>query len=266
VERHLEQITSLKNPRIKSAIKLRDKKERNLRSAFAFEGAREISRAINSGFEIEELFCCESLLSREAKEVILLVESSALVGISEEVFAKMATREKADGLWAVIRNKEMNLSDIQMPDSPLLLGVHGGEKPGNLGALFRTADGIGANGVICLEGTSSPFNHNTIRTSLGTVFSVPSAAAKDSEILDFCRKQGIQIVAAALSERSVPYTNIDFKKPTLIVVGAEDKGLPKDWLDNSDFNVQIPMNGIADSLNVSVAGAVLMYEALRQRG
>ncbi len=261
----MEQITSFKNPRIKSAIKLRDKKERNLRGVFAFEGAREILRALKCGFEMEELFCCEDFFSPDSRQVAEQVDGSAKIGITADIFAKMATRNTTDGLWAVMKAKEQTLADLDLANAPLLLGVHGGEKPGNLGALFRTADGMGADAVLLLEGTSSPFNHNAIRTSLGTIFSVPSVKASDREIVAVCKEQGIQIVAAALNERSVVYTKVDFTKPTLVLVGAEDVGLPNNWLNAADHVVQIPMRGVADSLNVSVAGAVLLYEALRQR-
>jgi TrmH family RNA methyltransferase len=256
-------ITSLKNPRVKEAFKLRDAKARRQRGVFAFEGAREILRAIDHGFDLEELFCCEALFSDLAKSVVQTVDPGKLVPINEEVFAKLAVRSSVDGLWAVFKTKEFDLQTYSS-EAPLLLGLHGLEKPGNVGALYRSADGAGVDGVIRLEGTSDPFSHNSIRSSLGTVFSRPTYASQLNAMMEFAQKNKLQILSAALSSDAVPYTEPDYTIPTLIVLGSEDQGLPKSFLEHSQV-VQIPMLGTADSLNVSVAGAIIMYEARRQR-
>jgi len=260
-----EPITSSKNPKIKSAFKLRDKKERQRRGVFAFEGAREILRAIKSGYEISELYACQDFFSAESKEVMALVDSKNIYPITKAVFTKLALRDSVDGLWAVVEYKNQNLSDLATSKNQLILGLYGAEKPGNLGALFRTADGVGASAVVILEECSDPFNHNSIRTSLGAIFSVPSVKSNTAEFIKYCRTNGIQVVAAALVDSTVEYTKVDFSKPTAILLGAEDNGLPHEVIEKCDHTAKIPMNGIADSLNVSVAGAVILYEALRQR-
>lgn len=261
-------ISSLKNPRIKAVIDLSKSKGRRATGLFTVEGAREIDRALRSGYELKELFVCAKALSDAA---VLLVQEAETQGdvemfdVTPPVFAKMAMREGSDGIVAVMKQKTRKLQDLKLGSKPLLLAVQAIEKPGNLGALLRSADGAGVDGVVLLDETLDLYHAQVIRSSLGTAFSVPVVQATSDEFRTFCKTHGIKVHAAALSERAVAYHAVDYRSGAAILLGSEADGLTPDWLDKADTVVMIPMKGIADSLNVSTAGAVLLYEALRQR-
>ena len=259
-------ITSAQNPRIKSLLALSKSRERAERGVFSLEGAREISRALNCGYEVRELYWCEEVLSEVARNILKLLPAIVQkVQVSAGVFAKIALREGSDGLVAVLTQKEHGLASLEALKPTLLLAVQGVEKPGNLGALLRSADGAGIDGILLLDQTLDLYNPLVLRASVGTAFKMPVATVTSQQLRDLAKQHEWQIIAAALSPKTIAYTAANYAKPTVILLGTEADGLTSDWLSAADFLVQIPMNGIADSLNVSVAGAIIMYEARRQR-
>ena len=262
-------ITSAQNPRIKDAAALRDRKEREQRQRILVEGAREIGRAIASGWRVDCAFVCRELLSDAAHDLLRTLRSDrGVTSVSAHVFDKLALRDGSDGLAVIFHRRTATLTDALATSSqaaPLIVALHGIEKPGNLGAILRTADGIGATGVVLLEGASDPLSPNAIRASLGTVFALPVAVAATSELLAAGRAAGLRFHAAAFGTYARPPWQCDLRGPTCLVLGAEATGLPDAWLAAADQRVLIPMRGIADSLNVAAAAAMLLYEALRQR-
>lgn len=260
-------ITSPQNQKIKDAARLRNKGDRIKQGVFIVEGEREIRRALEGGFEPKELFFCRAQLSPAAAELHGTLSSRLrdCHEVSKLVFEKLAIREDTDGLFAVFAAKERGFGDLAAKKAPLLLVLETVEKPGNLGALLRTADGAGCDGVVVLDRSTDIFNPNAIRASIGTVFSQPVFHATTEEFLNFCRERGIQTLAAT-PRGDGPYHAADMTKGTAILLGSEAEGLSGEWLARADKKVLIPMRGSADSLNVSVAGAVLLYEAIRQRG
>jgi TrmH family RNA methyltransferase len=262
-------LTSVQNPRVKAAAALRDGKERRRRGLFAVEGAREIARALECGFALEELFVCDEELSEPASAILADLYGSGrealVVAVAAGVMKKLVVREGSDGLCGVFKTRSATLASLTLGTSPLLLAVESLEKPGNLGALLRSADGAGCSAVVALGQTVDVFNPLVIRASLGTVFHVPVVPASNDEFAAFCRERGLKVHAAALTPRSRVYTDVDLREPAVILLGSEADGLSEYWLTAADALVQIPMLGVADSLNAATAGAVLVYEALRQR-
>ena len=258
-------ITSAQNPRIKSVVALGKARERSSRGLFALEGAREIQRALVSNYETLEVYWCEDTLSDAAREVLgALSPQASRIQVTSAIFAKLAVREGTDGLIAVMRQKNHDLSSLNDVGAKLILAVQGLEKPGNLGALLRSADGAGADALLLIYQTLDLYNPLVLRSSLGTAFSVPVVTATSSELKQLAISRGWQIIAAALHDQAMAYTEVDFNVPTVILLGTEADGLTPDWLANADILATIPMRGIADSLNVSVAGALFLYEARRQ--
>lgn len=258
-------ITSTSNPRIKEAAALRERKERERAGLVLVEGAREIGRAMDAGWQVDSAFVCDALLSEGARQLLgRLHAARGMAEVSSHVFDKLAVRDGSDGLAVTLRVRSRTLDDALAGSRPLVIALHGVEKPGNLGAILRTADGIGATGVVVLEGGSDPLSPNAIRASLGTVFALPVATTTSDALLTLGRQRGLRFHAAALGASARPPWACDFTTPTCLVLGAESTGLPDLWLTHAE-RVQIPMRGIADSLNVSAAAAMLLYEALRQR-
>lgn len=263
-----DHVTSAHNPRIKEAAALRERKAREAAGLVLVEGAREIGRALAAGFEVDALFYCPELLSTEAHGLVARLDRARATSVSAHVFDKLALRDGSDGLVVTLRQRPVALESALAARAgrpPLVFALHGIEKPGNLGAVLRTADGVGASGVIALEGTSDAWSPNAIRASLGTVFALPPAVATTEALLAAGRARGLRFYAAALGTDARPPWACDWRGPTCIVLGAEAIGLPDAWLAAADARVLIPMHGIADSLNVSAAAAMLGYEALRQR-
>jgi TrmH family RNA methyltransferase len=263
-------ITSARNPRVRAALELASARERARRGVFAVEGAREIDRALAAGLRpVEAFWLPEAELSGPAAAVVAALRSRpglATAELSRAVFDRLVVREGADGVYVTFaRPAEVRLGDLRLPAAPLLVAVEGVEKPGNLGALLRVADGAGADAVAVLDGTVDPVNPNVIRASLGTVFAVPVVAAPSAEFRDWCGGQGIRVYAAAPAGRAVGYAAADYTGPAAVLLGSEARGLTPYWLEAADEVVRIPMRGTADSLNVATAGAVLLYEAVRQR-
>lgn len=259
-------ISSKANPRIKNIVKLQKASERLEQKLFTVEGFREIDRAIRSGFYPEELYICESLSKHGQWETIV----NQLPGfknhetVTEEVFEKMAYREGSDGIIAVFKTKSNSLKGLKLAENPLLIVLESIEKPGNLGAVMRTADAAGVDAILICNPTTDLYNPNTIRASLGCIFSLNIIVCSSDEAIKWLKENGIQIYCTYL-DASVNYLEADFTKPCAIVMGSEAEGLSQKWIQSSDKNIIIPMHGIADSLNVSVSSAVVVYEALRQR-
>jgi TrmH family RNA methyltransferase len=259
-------ITSLTNPRIKAAVRLRDRRERDATGLTLVDGVRELRRALDAGIEVVEAFVCEDLVrSPEAADVVARLRSGApIVDVSEAVLAKVAFGDRSDGVVAVVRTPATTLDDLALPLNPLVVVIEAVEKPGNLGAILRTADGAGADAVIAADPLTDLFNPNAIRASLGTIFRVPVAAATSAQVLDWLAEHEIAPIAARV-DATTHYTDVDLQGPVAIVLGSEADGLTRAWDDPRVTPVRIPMLGAADSLNVSVAAAILLYEAVRQR-
>jgi RNA methyltransferase, TrmH family len=260
-------IISPSNPRIQSIIKLQsNSRERRIRNLFVIEGFREISRAMISGIEIKELYVCAELDRQGGSEELILHDKNMLVfEVGRNAFARVAYREGSDGLIALAVPRNMSLNELEISAVPLILILESVEKPGNLGAIMRTADAAGIDAVIVCDPLTDIYNPNAIRSGVGCIFTCQIATCSTAEALEWLHSKEIKIYAAALSEEAVVYYQIDFRMPTAIVMGTEATGLSREWLDHSDAQIIIPMKGIADSLNVSTSAAVLVYEAVRQR-
>lgn len=256
-------ITSLKNPKIKLAQDLREKRDRDRNQLFLIEGFRELTRALKGGVEIETLFYCPELFLG-SNESNILDACPRKLETSWQVFHKISYRDRPDGLLAIAKIKRKTLKDIPLKKPPFLLVAEAIEKPGNLGTLLRSSDAVGIDGVIVVDKCTDIFNPNVVRSSVGTLFTIPVVEATGDETIEFLRKNDIQIVSTTPSATS-EYTDVDLTKPIAIVVGTEQLGLSDKWLDQADIKVRIPMLGVADSLNVATATTLMLYEALRQR-
>jgi TrmH family RNA methyltransferase len=260
-------IDSPHNPRIRAAAALRDRRDRVATGQALVDGARESLRAIEAGMAVETAFLCPSLLRSEdalAVEAALRARGIDALEVAERAFEAVAYGDRTDGIVLVVRAPSVRLADLDPGDSPLLLVTEDVEKPGNLGAILRTADAAGCDGVIAIGGADA-FNPNVIRASAGTVFTVPFAAATGDEALTWLRGRGIRILAARVDAEGL-YSDADLRGPLAIVLGSEAAGLSDGWRAPDVEAVRLPMLGVADSLNVSATAAVLAYEALRQRG
>ena len=260
-------LTSLTNPRVKNLVKLRKRGAREAEQRFLIEGYRECLRGVESGWPIEEFYFCRELFLGD-NEVTMLEEVASRGGrlfeCSEAVFKKIAYRDRPDGLLAVAPQHHLRLEELAELDNPFLLVLVGIEKPGNLGTMLRSADGAGVDAVIVADPVTDVFNPNTVRASVGTMFTVPVLESTFEECDEWLRSQGIPLLAATpAAERGVFDTNL--AGPLAIAVGSEMLGLPEKWMERAEMKVSLPMRGAADSLNVSTAAGILMYEALRQR-
>lgn len=303
-------ITSLANPRVKEAARLRDRRGREQQGRFLIDGARELDRALDARIELIDVFTCPELCkSDDARRVLERLGPAAdarfspdsrpaadarptaarptparsqpaqprqsppppahasrgptVWTVTPEVFEKLAFGERIEGVVATAATPRRSLSDLQLPADPLVLVLDGIEKPGNLGAILRSADGAGVSAVIVCGGTD-PYNPNAVRASMGTVFALQVCSAPSLATLDFLRVRRMRIWTARV-DAPLDYTDAPLTGPTAIVLGAEAQGLGDVWHGKDVSAVRLPMRGIADSLNVSVAAAVLCYEALRQR-
>jgi len=260
-------ITSTANPRLKAALRLRSRRERDKAGLTLVDGARETARALAAGATINEAFVSAQFCIDDECRAALDGLRSARVPLWElgpEAFAKLAYGDRLDGIVAIAATPLLRLADLALPRNPLIAVIEGVEKPGNLGAVLRTADGAGVSAVIVAEPGTDLLNPNVIRASLGTVFSIPVAVASTGEVLTWLAEQAISIVAARV-QASDDYSAVDYTGPTAIALGSEARGLSDAWAELADASVHIPMLGVADSLNVSATAAILFYEALRQR-
>lgn len=258
----MKEINSIQNPFIKNLLKLQEKsRERKKQGIFLIEGKREIELAKKGGYEITSLLFLSSLKN---DELLADFQNVELIQISQEIYDKLAYRNTTEGILAIAKPKSLSLSDIQLSENPLILVAESIEKPGNIGAILRTADAANIDAVFIADAKSDLYNPNIIRSSVGGVFTNQIAVATSQEIIDFLQSKNIGIYAATL-QNSNEYYKEKYTKSTAIIVGTEDTGLTEIWRTNATQNINIPMNGIIDSMNVSVAAAILLFEAKRQR-
>jgi TrmH family RNA methyltransferase len=259
-------ISSLQNPFVKELVLLKEKsRHRRKKGVFLLEGVREIQLAIKGGYVIEQLLVCKDICTLEALEKIQNI-SDQILEVSTEVYKKIAYRESTEGSIAVVQSKMHTLNNIVFKrKAPLLLIAESPEKPGNIGALLRTADAANVDAILIANPKTDLYNPNTIRSSVGCVFTTQIATGSTEEILTYLQNNNISIYAAALHKESTPYYQQDFTQPTAIAVGTEATGLTSSWLENSHQKIIIPMNGKIDSMNVSGAASILLFEAMRQR-
>ncbi|MBI3135126.1 MAG: RNA methyltransferase [Bacteroidetes bacterium] len=257
------EITSLKNPRLKLLASLEKSKDRRELGLFIIEGVREISLAQQGGFEIEAFYVCPEIFIQDSAYSIDLVAKDVL-HLPAAVFSKVAYRENTGGIIAIAKTKSTGLGDLPVQTNGLYLVLEKVEKPGNIGAMLRTADAAGLNGVIVCDPATDFYNPNVVRSSVGCLFTVPIASATNQQVLDWCRLHGIQTCAAALTARQA-YDQVNFKTASAILMGSESEGLSDFWLKQADQQIIIPMKGRIDSMNVSNAAAILIFEAVRQR-
>jgi RNA methyltransferase, TrmH family len=260
------EITSPANPRIKQLVALRRRRSREQAGVTLVEGLAEIELALAAGVRARSLYFCPALVSPESLPLAARAEGlgAEVVAVSKAVFEKISYREGPDGWLAVVPSVASTLDSIKLGPRPLVLVCAGLEKPGNLGAVLRTADAAGVAAVIAADPVTDWGNPNVVRASKGAVFSVPVASATSAQALDWIASRGLRIVAAAPDATQL-VTGADLTGPTAIAVGAEQTGLSSEWLERADEVVRIPMFGKADSLNVSISAAIIMYEAVRQR-
>lgn len=262
-------LSSHRNPRFRSALALRESRDRRQRRQILIDGSREIERAVAAGVTLVEAYVTPSLV--EAAGVDTRVALSAvhrsgaeIIEITADLMARLSYGERDDGIVVVAAMPSARLADLALPEQPLIAVVEGVEKPGNLGAILRSADGAGVDALIVADAGTDPYNPNVIRASLGTVFSVPVAVASTGDVLEWLIDRGIRIVAARV-DGAVDYTEVEMTGAVAIALGSEARGLSDAWAELATAAVRVPMLGIADSLNVSAAAAILFYEALRQR-
>ena len=260
-------ITSPQNPKVKHAIKLRERRQRKRDGLMLIEGYDELRLATASGIRLQTLFYCPALFGAVDNEALLAHARQAgaeLLEVSQSVFEKMAYRENPDGWLGIAPTLRGVLADLRLSANPLLIVAESVEKPGNLGAILRSADAAGVDGLILCDPTIDLGNPNVVRSSRGAIFSVPVAEATSAETLAWLRQRGIK-VAAATPEAASSFTEVDLSGPVAIVVGTEHEGLSPLWRDQADVKARIPMLGRVNSLNVVTATTLFIYEAVRQR-
>lgn len=254
-------ITSLQNPRVKHIVRLRDdKRQRREDGLMLVEGYDEIRMALSAGHLARTLLSAPELATLDLAAV-----DAERITVSRAVFEKMSYRENPDGWMAVFPIPRVSLDELTVSDAPLVIVVESVEKPGNLGAILRTADAVSADALLVCDPRVDVWNPNVVRASRGTVFSVPTVECDNASALEWLRRRAIRVLAATPAARTL-YSDTNLREPAAIAVGTEDEGLSEFWLSNADLKVKIPMRGRVNSLNVSVSTALIVYEAVRQRG
>lgn len=262
----MKQITSIQNPFIKSLVLLQEKaKTRKQTGTFLIEGKREIELALKGNYEIETILFLSEIISKNQFLDISKNREIEFIEISKEIYQKLAYRDTTEGVLAIAKTKSLQLSDLKLSNNPLILVAESPEKPGNIGALLRTADAANLDAVIIANPKSDMYNPNIVRSSVGCLFTRQIATGSTTDIIAFLKTKKINFYCATLQNSSF-YHNQDYTIPTAIVVGTEATGLTQEWRDNATQNIIIPMQGEIDSMNVSVAAAILIFEAKRQRG
>ena len=292
-----ETITSAQNPKIKNLLLLQEKsKARREQGLFVVEGRRELEHCLRAGFIIRTLFVCPEITGASALDSAEIYfsgrcpknqisapsflrhpthaeapchserseESPLVIEIPEQLYRKVAYRESTEGILAEVEYKSLTLEDLELPENPLVMVLEAVEKPGNLGAVLRSADAAGADAVILCDPLTDLYNPNLIRASVGAVFTVPTVACTSADAIAFLQARGIQILTAQLQDSSL-YYDVDMRRGTALVMGTEATGLTGQWREAASAHIRIPMLGRLDSLNVSVSAAILLFEAVRQR-
>ena len=258
-----EKITSARNERIRQVLELQEKsRTRRALGLFVVEGRRELEHCLEAGYEIDSVFWCPEILPELPLELI-----GGEVPVSEltaELYGRIAYRGGTEGLVARVKARPHTLEDLTLKDNPLIVVLESVEKPGNLGAVFRSADAAGADAVIICDPLTDLYNPNLIRSSIGGVFTVQSAVCDSASAISWLKARGMKILTAQLQDSSW-YYDVDMKGGTAIVIGTEATGLTEQWREAADAHIRIPMLGALDSLNASVSAAILLFEAVRQR-
>ncbi len=260
-------ITSPQNPRIKRLMQLQQKSsERRAEGLFVVEGARELMHCIEAGYTVETIYFLPRLASNLPPTVARFIEQNPQrsLAVSETVYEKIAYRGSTEGVLAEVVARNISLDELVLPADPLLVVLEGVEKPGNIGAVLRSADAAGVHAVILCDTPTDLYNPNLIRSSLGALFTVPCLACTSEQCIRFLKQNSIQILTAQLQDSAL-YYDTDMRRPTALVMGTEATGLTDQWRQAADAHIRIPMLGQLDSLNVSVSTAILLYEAVRQR-
>ncbi|MGC4040139.1 MAG: RNA methyltransferase [Flavobacterium sp.] len=258
----MKQITSTQNPFIKSLIQLQEKaKARKQSGTFLIEGMREIELAIKGNYEIETVLFVPEIISNPH---LFDSQDFQIIEISKEVYQKLAYRDTTEGILAVAKTKSLQLSDLKLPENPLIIVLEALEKPGNIGAVLRTADAANIDAVIIANPKTDLYNPNIVRSSVGCLFTNQIAIGTTEEVIEFLLQQNINFYSATL-QNSTAYHTQNYTKPTALAVGTEATGLTQLWREKATQNIIIPMQGAIDSMNVSVAAAILIFEAKRQR-
>lgn len=260
-------IESPKNKKIKELFRLQGRRIRNREQRYLLEGSRELERALEAKASIEEILFAPKYLSLDSKEMIdnLLLENNfEFSELSKEAFKKLSLRQNPDGVLAIVKMLETNIEDLDLPDDALVVVLDGLEKPGNIGAILRTADSANINAIFITGKGTDIYNPNVLRSSLGSFYAKPVISLDTAKLIEYLKEQNFNIVATSPAASS-NYWQEDYTNRSAIILGAEDSGLTKEWLDAANIKVLIPMQGLADSLNVSTAAALLIYEAFRQR-
>ena len=291
-----ELITSAQNPKLKHLLALQEKSRlRRSEGVFVVEGRRELEHCVAAGYEVEAVFVCPDICGQGIPPEEVRPSGSphhpfgtvpplsnrgcyvpqgvyparqntqpSVFYLSKEIYAKVAYREGTEGIIAEVKAKNLGLEDLKLKENPLVMVLEGVEKPGNLGAVLRSADAAGADAVIICDSLTDLYNPNLIRASIGAVFTVPVVCCSSEDAIAFLKARGIRILTAQLQDSS-PYYNVDMARGTALVMGTEATGLTPVWRAAADAHILIPMLGQLDSLNVSVSAAILLYEAVRQR-
>lgn len=256
-----EVLTSASNPKIKKLIALQQKSsERRESGLFVVEGRREIEHCVNAGYVVDSVFYCPELAGYNLEKN----HTPRIFEVSKEIYEKIAYRESTEGVIAEVRTRDLKLEDLQLGQNPLIMVLESVEKPGNLGAVLRSADASGVTAVLVCDPKTDLYNPNLIRASIGAIFTVPCVACSSEDAIKFLKDNNIQILTAQLQDSSL-YYDCDMKRGTAIVMGTEATGLTAIWRKAADAHIRIPMLGRLDSLNVSVSAAILLYESVRQR-
>ena len=254
-------ISSLQNQKVKQLVLLQQKSsERRQSDLFVVEGLRELRHCVSKGYEIESLFFCPQLLTDQIDDL----RAEQIYEVTPQVYEKIAYRGSTEGVMAVMRMKHLRLEDLQLREQPLIVVLESVEKPGNLGAVLRSADAAGADAVVVCDPLTDLYNPNLIRASIGALFTVPTVATDSASCIQFLKQRGIRILTAQLQDSEL-YYDTDMRCGTAIVMGTEATGLTNQWREAADAHIRIPMCGRLDSLNVSVSAAILLFEAVRQR-
>lgn len=264
-------LSSAQNQRIKDVLELRNRRERDRTSLFLIEGYRELSRAMNASFSIESLYICPDFFLGENEDRLIALLQKAGTKVyrcSPNVFSKMSYRDRPDGLLAVAPQRHLTLNELpgrsKETSSPFFVVAEAIEKPGNLGTILRSSDAVAIDGLIVCDRCTDVYNPNTVRASVGTLFTVPVAESSSEECILWLKSHGIKIVAATPSALN-EFTEVDLTGPVAIALGTEQLGLSEKWMQQADIQIRIPMCGAADSLNVAMAATLLLYEVFRQR-
>ena len=264
----IKQISSIQNPLVKELFQLKEKSRvRKKTGRFIIEGKREISIALKGNYEIKTILFDPSIIALQSIKEILETEVIEVIEITSEIYNKLTYRSTTEGILAISKAKEFNLSDIKFQNpSPLILVAEAPEKPGNIGALLRTADAAKVDAFLIANPKTDVYNPNIIRASVGCVFTNKIGIGTTEEIIEFLKRNKINIYCAALVDHASIYTKQNYIAATAFVLGTEADGLSQRWLENSTKNIIIPMQGEIDSMNVSVSAGILIFEAKRQRG